>query len=271
MSYITEYNHFIGDSEALIDAANEIFHTSSIVNDNKIVQTAMPDEERGGGRHGNVRLLRHYVSVGAVDKPGRRGRVSVYRGRQLMQYCVARNLVLHGFPLREVADYTNRLTTTGLSEIVARAGDGPVDRMAMRVLLDRSIEQHGNFRQFRDYEPGSPTGGSAETVQMVRDARMQIENELATLLEDRRHIEELSRRLKAELTDCLDMQEEIRHRYKEMQQWQRVAMERADESMERHRDAFSEYARRVEEKMSRLEERLAVSLSDKGLSGKKAE
>ena len=262
MPYITEYNEFLGDSEALIVAAEEIFASIYVVNDNKILQSAESDEEPGGGRHGNVRLLRHYVSVGVVDKPSRRGRISFYRCRQLMQYCVGRCLVLQGFSLRKVADNTTRLTTTGLSEFVSRVREEPMDRMALRVLLDRLTERHANSWSVggggpsMEYEHGSPARDSAETVQMVRDARMQIENELAALLEDRRYIEELSRMLKEELRDCLRMQEEIRRR-------QDMMLRDFHESIERHSNIFRVHALEVEEQMRRLESQLAVSLSAK--------
>lgn len=64
---------------------------------------------------GNERLLRHYVSIGVVDKPSREGRDALYGFRHLMQFVAARRLLAEGFPLAKIAKYTAAVPTDALA------------------------------------------------------------------------------------------------------------------------------------------------------------
>jgi hypothetical protein len=77
-------NDFQGGAEALIEKAQEIAKALNL------------DQE---GNEGNERLLRHYVSMGVVDKPSREGRDALYGFRHLVQFVAARRLLAEGFPL----------------------------------------------------------------------------------------------------------------------------------------------------------------------------
>ncbi len=67
-----------------------------------ILDTTVPEQER----QPNVRLLRHYQTVGAVSRPERRGKQAVYRYRHLLETLVTRQLVTSGWPLRKIAEIT---------------------------------------------------------------------------------------------------------------------------------------------------------------------
>ena len=82
---------FQGGAEALIDAAQMLVKKLSLAQE---------------GSEGNERLLRHYVSIGVVDKPLREGRDALYGFRHLVQFVAARRLLTEGFSLAQIAKYT---------------------------------------------------------------------------------------------------------------------------------------------------------------------
>jgi DNA-binding transcriptional MerR regulator len=71
---------------------------------------------------GNERLLRHYVSVGVVDKPSREGRDALYGFRHLVQFVAARRLLAEGYPLAKIAGYTSAVTTDALVAYLEKPG-----------------------------------------------------------------------------------------------------------------------------------------------------
>ncbi len=64
-------NDFQGSADALIFKAQDVAKTLKL------------DQE---ATEGNERLLRHYVSMGVVDKPTREGRDALYGFRHLVQF-----------------------------------------------------------------------------------------------------------------------------------------------------------------------------------------
>lgn len=54
----------------------------------------------------NTRLIRYYVTEGALDKPERRGKEAFYGFRQLAQYVAVRSLLKDGWPLAKAAAET---------------------------------------------------------------------------------------------------------------------------------------------------------------------
>lgn len=71
-------NDFQGSADALIYKAQDVAKTLKL------------DQE---ATEGNERLLRHYVSMGVVDKPSREGRDALYGFRHLVQFVAARRLL----------------------------------------------------------------------------------------------------------------------------------------------------------------------------------
>jgi hypothetical protein len=52
----------------------------------------------------NERLVRHYVSLGILDRPTREGKEAIYRYHHIIQYLAARSLARDGWPLAKVAE-----------------------------------------------------------------------------------------------------------------------------------------------------------------------
>jgi DNA-binding transcriptional MerR regulator len=52
----------------------------------------------------NVRLIRHYVTVGALTRPTRRGKEAIFTGRNLLEALVIRSFLAQGWPLQKIAD-----------------------------------------------------------------------------------------------------------------------------------------------------------------------
>jgi len=92
-------NDFQGGADALIAKSQEVAKTLSL------------EQEAS---EGNERLLRHYVSIGVVDKPTREGRDALYGFRHLVQFVAARRLLAEGFPLAKIAKYTAVVPTDAL-------------------------------------------------------------------------------------------------------------------------------------------------------------
>jgi DNA-binding transcriptional MerR regulator len=52
----------------------------------------------------NVRLIRHYVTVGALTRPTRRGKEAIFSGRNLLEALVIRSFLAQGWPLQKIAE-----------------------------------------------------------------------------------------------------------------------------------------------------------------------
>jgi DNA-binding transcriptional MerR regulator len=99
-------NEFQGSADALIYKAQDVAKTLRL------------DQE---ATEGNERLLRHYVSMGVVDKPSREGRDALYGFRHLVQFVAARRLLAEGFPLAKIAKYTGAVPTDALTAYLEKS------------------------------------------------------------------------------------------------------------------------------------------------------
>lgn len=97
---------FQGNADSLLVAAQEL------------VKSLKLDQETG---EGNERLLRHYVSMGVVDKPAREGRDALYGFRHLVQFVAARRLLAEGFNLAKIAKYTAVVPTEALTSYLGKS------------------------------------------------------------------------------------------------------------------------------------------------------
>ena len=100
-------NEFQGSADLLIARAQELAKNLRL------------DQE---GSEGNERLLRHYVSMGVVDKPSREGRDALYGFRHLLQFVAARRLLAEGYSLAKIAKYTAVVPTDALSDYLEKPG-----------------------------------------------------------------------------------------------------------------------------------------------------
>ena len=125
-------NDFQGSADALIDKAQDVAKTLKL------------DQE---ATEGNERLLRHYVSMGVVDKPSREGRDALYGFRHLVQFVAARRLLAEGFPLAKIAKYTGAVPTDALTAYLEKP--------------DRTSEAELLVAAFRSESPALKTAASA--------------------------------------------------------------------------------------------------------------
>ncbi len=125
-------NDFQGSADALIDKAQDVAKTLKL------------DQE---ATEGNERLLRHYGSMGVVDKPSREGRDALYGFRHLVQFVAARRLLAEGFPLAKIAKYTGAVPTDALTAYLEKP--------------DRTSEAELLVAAFRSESPALKTASTA--------------------------------------------------------------------------------------------------------------
>ncbi len=164
-------NDFQGGAEALIEKAQEIARALSL------------DQE---ATEGNERLLRHYVSMGVVDKPSREGRDALYGFRHLMQFVAARRLLADGFPLAKIAGYTGAVTTDMLVSYLEKPGKASEAELLVAAFRSTTPERKATGLASRQAPPrktlpSMATGmGMVDVMHEMRDmehrVRMQIDS-----------------------------------------------------------------------------------------------
>lgn len=167
---------FQGNADGLIATAQEVVAKLKI------------DQEAG---EGNERLLRHYVSVGVVDKPLREGRDANYGFRHLVQYIAARRLLAEGFTLAKIASYTAAVTTEDLARYLEKP-----DRTSEAELLVAAFRAEGTTRASsttasgKAPAPGKPLPSSAASMGMVdvmhemRDMEKRMRHQLDAIRQE---------------------------------------------------------------------------------------
>ena len=165
-------NDFQGGAEALIEKAQEIAKALNL------------DQE---GNEGNERLLRHYVSMGVVDKPSREGRDALYGFRHLVQFVAARRLLAEGFPLAKIAGYTGAVTTDVLVSYLEKP-----DKTSEAELLVAAFRSATPTRQestldsrrlpVRKPLPSMATGmGMVDVMHEMRDMEQRVRQQIDVL------------------------------------------------------------------------------------------
>ena len=141
---------------------------------------------------GNERLLRHYVSIGVVDKPSREGRDALYGFRHLAQFAAARRLLAEGFPLAKIAKYTAVVPTDALAAYLEkpdRASEAELLVAAFRnETPSRSLPVQPS-RRTTSTKPSSSvaTGmGMVDVMHEMREMEQRVHRQLKDL-QDRVH------------------------------------------------------------------------------------
>lgn len=122
MNWVKKYDEWIGTAAELATVAQEVI---------EIVGMKEP------AIHPNERLIRHYVQMGVLDRPERKGREAHFGFRQLAQYLVARNLALDGWPLAKIAEFTTKSDLPGLLTLI------PKPIRSQKVLVAKKFAQIG--------------------------------------------------------------------------------------------------------------------------------
>jgi DNA-binding transcriptional MerR regulator len=162
---------FQGGAEALIDAAQMLVKKLSLAQE---------------GSEGNERLLRHYVSIGVVDKPLREGRDALYGFRHLVQFVAARRLLTEGFSLAQIAKYTAVAGTDELAGYLEKT-----DRKSEAELLVAAFRSEGAGRSTPPTSrkatapkplPSFSTGmGMVDVMHEMRDMEQRVHAQLKDL------------------------------------------------------------------------------------------
>ncbi len=175
-------NDFQGSADALIAKAQDVAKTLKL------------DQE---ATEGNERLLRHYVSMGVVDKPTREGRDALYGFRHLVQFVAARRLLAEGFPLAKIAKYTGAVPTDALTVYLEKPDRTSEAELLVAAFRAASPDQTTPQPASRKAAPPKPhqsmaTGmGMVDVMHEMRDmesrVRMQldeIQNKVHVMVED---------------------------------------------------------------------------------------
>ena len=168
--YLDRLRHeFQGNADALILKAQEVAKTLNL------------DQE---ATEGNERLLRHYVSVGVVDKPSREGRDALYGFRHLVQFVAARRLLAGGLSLAKIATYTGAVPTDALTAYLEKQGPTSEAELLVAAFRSESVDRKDTLAAPRRPAPPKPmqqvaTGmGMVDVMHEMRDMESRVQNQL---------------------------------------------------------------------------------------------
>ena len=165
-------NDFQGSADALIDKAQDLAKTL------KLNQEAT---------EGNERLLRHYVSMGVVDKPSREGRDALYGFRHLVQFVAARRLLAEGLPLAKIANYTGAVPTDALAAYIENPERVSEAELLVAVFRSESPALKSPAPASRKSAPPKPlqsmsTGmGMVDVMHEMRDMEQRVRVQLTDM------------------------------------------------------------------------------------------
>jgi len=165
-------NDFQGSADALIDKAEDLAKTLKL------------DQE---ATEGNERLLRHYVSMGVVDKPSREGRDALYGFRHLVQFVAARRLLAEGLPLAKIANYTGAVPTDALAAYIENPDRVSEAELLVAVFRSESPALRSPAPASRKSAPPKPlqsmsTGmGMVDVMHEMRDMEQRVRVQLTDM------------------------------------------------------------------------------------------
>ena len=165
-------NDFLGSADALIDKAQDLAKTLKL------------DQE---ATEGNERLLRHYVSMGVVDKPSREGRDALYGFRHLVQFVAARRLLAEGLPLAKIANYTGSVPTDALAAYIENPDRVSEAELLVAVFRSESPALRSPAPASRKSAPPKPlqsmsTGmGMVDVMHEMRDMEQRVRVQLTDM------------------------------------------------------------------------------------------
>lgn len=136
---------------------------------------------------GNERLVRHYVSVGVVDKPTREGRDALYGFRHLVQFVAARRLLAEGLPLAKIAKFTGAVPTETLTEYLENPNKTNEAELLVAVFRSESTSRNSPPPASRRPPPAKPpqsmaTGmGMVDVVHEMREMEHRVRDQLQVM------------------------------------------------------------------------------------------
>ncbi|PUE50136.1 MerR family transcriptional regulator [Limnohabitans sp. 2KL-51] len=163
---------FQGSADDLIASAQEVAKILNL------------DQE---ATEGNERLVRHYVSVGVVDKPTREGRDALYGFRHLVQFVAARRLLAEGLPLAKIAKFTGAVPTETLTEYLENPNKTNEAELLVAVFRSESTTRNSPPPASRRPPPAKPpqsmaTGmGMVDVVHEMREMEQRVRDQLQVM------------------------------------------------------------------------------------------
>jgi DNA-binding transcriptional MerR regulator len=136
---------------------------------------------------GNERLVRHYVSVGVVDKPTREGRDALYGFRHLVQFVAARRLLAEGLPLAKIAKFTGAVPTETLTEYLENPNKTNEAELLVAVFRSETTSRNSPPPASRRPPPAKPpqsmaTGmGMVDVVHEMREMEHRVRDQLQVM------------------------------------------------------------------------------------------
>lgn len=70
----------------------------------------------------NLRLIRHYTSIGSLDEPGKHGKESRYSFRHLLQLLLVRRLLAQGYSSGSIDEFPRRQSDQQLLDLLEQNG-----------------------------------------------------------------------------------------------------------------------------------------------------
>ena len=236
-------NDFKGGADALIDKAQDLAKTLKL------------DQE---ATEGNERLLRHYVSMGVVDKPSREGRDALYGFRHLIQFVAARRLLTEGFPLAKIALYTSKVPTDALTVHLEKPDRTSEAEMLVAVFRSEAPERKTPATASRKAAATKPlqsmaTGmGMVDVMQEMREMEQRVrvqltdmQNKVHMMVEDAmrnmgsqpRDIQMFAAEFKQAVSTLAQMMDDAAHRFDSLLKQPMLMIEK---QMEQQRYMFEE-------------------------------
>ena len=236
-------NDFQGSADALIAKAQDVAKTLKL------------DQE---ATEGNERLLRHYVSMGVVDKPTREGRDALYGFRHLVQFVAARRLLAEGFPLAKIAKYTGAVPTDALTAYLEKPDRTSEAEMLVAVFRSEAPERKTPATASRKAAPTKPlqsmaTGmGMVDVMQEMREMEQRVrvqltdmQNKVHMMVEDAmrnmgsqpRDIQMFAAEFKQAVSTLAQMMDDAAHRFDSLLKQPMLMIEK---QMEQQRYMFEE-------------------------------
>lgn len=189
---------------------------------------------------GNERLVRHYVSVGVVDKPSREGRDALYGFRHLVQFVAARRLLTEGFSLAQIAKFTVAVPTDTLTDYLEKP-----DRANEAELLVAAFRSESSTRNSpppasrRPPQPKPPqsmaTGmGMVDVVHEMREMEHRVRVQLKDM-QDKVHlmVEDAVRNMSAQPIDVKIFAAEFKQAVSSLAQMMDEATHRFDSMLKK--------------------------------------
>lgn len=122
----------------------------------------------------NARLIRYYLSIGALSKPGRLGREIRFQRRQVLECLVVRVLLGDGWPLAKIAELIRHTDDAGLIALL------PAPRLEPGDLRQQAQALVARFQQ----RQAAATGGASSALTSAADAtqaRVRLRSDLQAL------------------------------------------------------------------------------------------